>query len=183
MSYGSGRKEPLKALVSSGHHWKRYRVRRKEGQKLREQVKGESQWRIQMRICQDMEKNQECVVSRKLGSMFWGDSVKCPIIIKCDKEWKVSTGFGNWEVSGNLSKTIFSEMVEAKGKLQCVHRERKMRNLKNMRTTILGSLSEDRKEDHSQRSFPPAFPSFPLPPFFPDRWDLNLLGRILWKRI
>lgn len=71
-----------------------------------------------MRICQEVEENQEYVVSWKLGFIFvQGDSVKCPIIIKFDTEWKVIIGFGNWEVTDNLSKRIFSEMVEAKGKL------------------------------------------------------------------
>lgn len=78
-----------------------------------------------MRICQEVEENLEFMVSWKLGCIFFqGDSSKCPIIIKFDTEWKVIIGFGNWEVTDNLSKSIFSEMVQTKGKLQCVHREK-----------------------------------------------------------
>ena len=48
--------------------------------------------------------------------------VLCKGVGKFDKEWKTSIGFGSWEVPGKLSKSIFSKMMEAKGKLQCVHR-------------------------------------------------------------
>ena len=48
--------------------------------------------------------------------------VLCKGVGKFDMDWKTSTGFGNWEFTGNLSKSIFSKLMEAKGKMQCVHR-------------------------------------------------------------
>lgn len=61
-----------------------------------------------------------CGVLEPRMHFFQGDSVKCPIAIKFEMEWKVIIGFGSWEVTGNLSKSIFNVMIEAKGKMQCI---------------------------------------------------------------
>lgn len=51
--------------------------------------------------------------------------VLCKGVGKFDKEWKTSIGFGNWEVTGNLSKSIFSKMMEAKANCRVfIDRER-----------------------------------------------------------
>ena len=51
--------------------------------------------------------------------------VLCKGVGEFDKEWKTSIGFGNWEVTGNLSKRIFSKMMEAKANCRVfIDRER-----------------------------------------------------------
>lgn len=74
-----------------------------------------------MRIGQKVEENQVCEVSWKSGSILQRESVKCPIIIKFDSEWKVSIGFDNRETLVILAKA--SLVVRGKDKSQYVHRE------------------------------------------------------------